>query len=128
MPYEPYVSAEDYVTSYGGNLLPDKERDKYLKSASRHVDALTFNRINGKGFENLTGFQQEMIKEVVCLQAEFEYENMDELESIFSSYSINGVSMSFNESWKIEIQQGVAMKKDVYSFLVQTGLTCRLLR
>lgn len=123
-----YVTAEYYKKGYGGQSIPDDMLDKALAQASRHIDTLTFNRIRGIGFENLTSFQQDIIREVVCLQADFEVENEDELASVLSSYSINGVSASFGASWNVVMQQGVAMKRDVYALLSQTGLTCRLAR
>ena len=65
---------------------------------------------------------------MVCQQADFEYENADEINSILSSYSINGVSASFGSSWNIFMDKGVVMKRDVYTMLCQTGLCCRLAR
>lgn len=126
MAYEPYVTKEYYVDEYRGSLIPTEKIEKAIRQASRHIDSLTYNRIVGRGFLNLTSFQQEVIREVVCLQAEFEHENADEIESVLSSYSINGTSMSFGNSWNIFTQHGVAMRKDVYSMLCQTGLCCRL--
>ncbi|MFQ7877071.1 hypothetical protein [Enterocloster sp.] len=91
MSYEPYVTYEYYCDAYKGNVIPMDELDKALKQASRHIDSLTYNRIVGRGFSNLTAFQQETIQEVVCQQADFEYENTDEINTILQSYSINGV-------------------------------------
>lgn len=102
--------------------------NKNLKEASGHIDTLTYNRIVGKGFEKLTKFQQDIIKEVVCKLADFEYENADLLKSPLNSYSINGVSASFNASWNVQIQNGIAIPKDNYCLLQQTGLTCRNVR
>ena len=76
----------------------------------------------------LGAFQQETIKEVICLQADFEYENADEINTILSGYSINTVSAQFGSSWNVYQDKGVAMKKDVYALLAQTGLCCRLAR
>ncbi|MEG1298312.1 MAG: hypothetical protein RSD18_04910 [Anaerovoracaceae bacterium] len=76
----------------------------------------------------MTTFQQDIIKEVVCLQADFEHENADEINTVLSGYSINGVSAQFGESWNVKVMNGVAMKKDTYSLLGQTGLCCRLAR
>lgn len=126
MAYEPYVVGEYYSEEYGGLIIPEEERPRALKKASRHIDALTYNRIIGRGFLNLTEFQQDVIREVVCRQAEFEHENADEIESILSSYSINGVSASFGNSWNVFAEYGIAMRKDVYALLCQTGLCCRL--
>jgi len=127
MAYVPYVTKEEY-SQYGAAGIPEKELERRLRAASRHVDTLTFNRIVGQGFSALTDFQQEIIKEVVCIQADFEYENADEIETILSSYSINGVSAKFGDSWNIVTDMGVAIKKDTYELLKQTGLCSRLLR
>ena len=128
MPYEPYATMNDYFDTYKGSMIPEDELEGALKQASRHVDSLTYNRIIGQGFSNLTEFQQEVIKEVVCLQAEFEYENSDEISSVLQGYSINGVSVQFGKSWNVFTDKGVAMRRDVYALLAQTGLCCRLAR
>ena len=86
--YTPYVTPEEYGTLGSGSILPEKLQNA-LRQASRHVDALTYNRICAKGFGHLTAFQQDIIKEVVCQQADFETENDDEINMILSSYSIN---------------------------------------
>lgn len=126
--YNPYVTTSYYLDSYKGDVIPEEQLEKALRQASRHVDSLTYNRIVGRGFSLLTDFQQEIIREVVCQQADFEHENADEINSILSSYSINGVSASFGSSWNIFMDKGIAMKRDVYTMLCQTGLCCRLAR
>lgn len=128
MPYEPYADRIFYEVEFQGSSIPDDSIDKFLRQASRHIDSMTYNRIVDQGFSNLTQFQQDTIKEVCCLQAEFECENADELETILSGYSINGVSAQFGSSWNVYTANGVAMKRDVYALLCQTGLCCRLLR
>ena len=72
MAYEPYVTPEYYQTEYEGSAVPADELKKALRQASRHIDSLTYNRIVGQGFSNLTPFQQDLIREVVCQQADFE--------------------------------------------------------
>jgi len=125
MSYTPYADAADYAALYGeGSEISEFA----LRTASRHVDALTFNRIVSAGYGNLTDFQQEIIKEVVCRQANFETENADLISSVLDSYSINGVSMSFGQSWNVAVENGVAMQKETYELLKQTGLCCRVLR
>lgn len=128
MSYKPYVRKEEYTEIYNGSVIPDEELEKALRQACRHIDSLTFNRIVAAGFDHLTAFQQETIKEVVCMQADFEYENADEINTILSSYSINGVSAQFGSSWNVFMEKGIAMKRDVYSLLTQTGLCCRIAR
>lgn len=128
MLYEAYVTPDYYKNDYGGNIVPDSDIQKSLKQASRHIDSLTYNRIAGRGFCNLTAFQQDVIRDVVCQQADFEYENADEINTVLSGYSINGVSAQFGNSWNVFMEKGVAMKRDVYATLSQTGLCCRLAR
>ena len=128
MSYEPYASSGYYQGKYEGTLIEDDDLKKALVQASRHIDSLTYNRIVGRGFSNLTRFQQDIIQDVVCQQADFEAENADEINSVLSSYSINGVSAQFGSSWNVFTDKGVAMKRDLYALLCQTGLCCRLAR
>ena len=128
MAYEPYADAQYYRDEYGGTVLPEEDAERRLIHASRHIDSLTFNRIVGQGFDHLTGFQQEIIRQVVCQQADFECENADEISTAISSYSINGVSAQFGSSWNVFTSHGIAMRRDTYALLCQTGLCCRLAR
>nr|DAE99973.1 MAG TPA: Head Tail Connector Protein [Caudoviricetes sp.] len=126
--YKPYASESYYEGRNEGKLIPEDDQWKALIQASRHVDVLTFNRIVGRGFSSLTEYQQEIIREVVCQQADFETENADMIASVLSSYSINGVSMQFGSAWNVFTDKGVAMRRDTYALLCQTGLCCRLAR
>ena len=121
-----YVTYDEYVAG-GGVVLSAENASKFLKKASRAVDTLTFNRIRGQ-FDSLTDFQQAIITDVVIELADFMAENDDLLESIVSNYSINGVSMTFGESWNVKIINGVAIRTDIYNLLVQTGLCSRVVR
>ena len=79
-----YADLEYYRNTYGGKL-PDEEAEKALKQASRHIDILTYRRIAGVGFENLTPFQQETVKEVTCMMADFESANASMINSLINS-------------------------------------------
>lgn len=126
MAYTPYANINDYLELSDLKSIPQEDVLNKLRQASRHIDSLTYNRIRKYGFDNLTEFQKEIICEVVCRQADFEYENQDLISSVLSSYSINGVSMSIGSTWNIHIESGVAVQRDLYSLLEQTGLCCRL--
>lgn len=128
MAYQPYATTDYYFDTYKGKVIQAGDIDIALRNASRHIDSLTYNRIVRQGFSNLTEFQQDVIREVVCQQAEFENENADEISTILSSYSLNGASVQFGSSWNVFTDKGVAMKRDVYALLSQTGLCCRLAR
>ena len=121
-----YADSTYYTESYGGDTIPPKALEKSLRKASRHIDTLTFNRI--ESMERLTEFQQEIVREVCCEMADFEYENAETLGSILQSYSINGVSMTFGEGLNARVIDGVVIRRDTYGLLCQTGLCCRLQR
>ncbi|MDO4327124.1 MAG: hypothetical protein Q4E24_14010 [bacterium] len=126
--YESYVSPEYYHAIYQSGNIPEETLPAALRKASRHIDSLTYNRIVDQGFSNLTPFQQEVIRDVVCQQANFEYENDDMISSILSGYSLNGASVQFGSSWNVYVDKGIVMRRDVYAMLSQTGLCCRLAR
>lgn len=128
MAYEPYVTPDYYKNTYNGSIIPEEDLEKVLRTASRHIDSLTYNRIVGRGFSNLTDFQQDVIREVVCQQADFEHENADEISTVLQNYSVNGVSVQFGASWNVYTDKGVAMRRDTYALLSQTGLCCQLVR
>lgn len=125
--YEPYVDATEYA-EMGYTAIPADERESVLKEASRQVDTLTFGRVLACGFDRLTDFQQGIIKEVVCEQADFMYENADAISSILNAYAINGVSMNFGTGFNVCVENGIPMQKTKYAKLMQTGLCCRLAR
>lgn len=114
-----YLSPDEYTGS-----IPHDKLKNCLRKACRAVDCFTFNRIVKAGFENLTEFQQELIKEAVRLHAEFTYNNAELLDSPLSSYNISGISMSFDRS-KIVTVNGIITTSEVYGLLMQTGLCFR---
>ncbi len=127
MEYEPYIAPEYYRDVYKGETIPQDQEEKYLLQASRHIDTLTYNRVVECGFSTLSEFQKKVLAGVICKQAEFEYENREIFDMILQSYSINGVSMQFGDSWNVELQKGIPMRRDVYAELCQTGLCSRLM-
>lgn len=114
-----YLEPDEYIGS-----IPSDDLENRLRNACRAVDGLTFNRIVKAGFKNLTVFQQELIREAVQLHADFVHDNADLLESPLSSYSISGISMSFDRS-KIVTVNGITTTSEVYGLLMQTGLCYR---
>lgn len=120
-----YATKEAYQREH--DIIPDEEIDKRLKQASRHIDSLTFNRIVGRGFEKLTEYQRDTITEVCCDMADFEYENEDMINCVLEQYAINGVSMSFGNSWNVSVTNGIAIKRELYEQLCGTGLCNRTL-
>lgn len=126
---EPYATLDDYET-YAGPVQAgqDEMTMAALRRASRHIDSLTYNRIVFRKFENMTEFQQEIVKEVCCRLARFETENEDLIGSLLNGYSINGVSVQMTAGMTVFSAYGIVMPKELYSLLIQTGLGCRLAR
>ena len=123
-----YADYEYYKNTYKGNL-EEQDAEKALSKASRHIDALTYNRIVAIGFDALSEYQQGIIKECACLMADWETENKDYIESLLSSYSLNGASMSFTgNSANAVVVSGVAVSRDIYAHLQKSGFCCRVLR
>ena len=123
-----YADLEYYKNTYKGNL-EDDEIEKALQQASRHIDTLTYNRIVAIGYDNLTDFQKGVVQECACLMADWEAENADYINSMLTSYSLNGASMSFSgNSASAFVQNGVAVSREIYSHLQKCGLCTRSLR
>lgn len=119
-----YADYEYYRDTFKGGL-DEKTATKLLEEASDQVDRLTYGRIRRKGFENLTEYQQEMIKKAVCYQAEFINNYGDYLSSPLSGFSIGDVSLSFSK--ENQGPGGIIADKKALDSLAQTGLTTRRL-
>lgn len=114
-----YLSPDEYKGD-----IPQDQLQKRLSDAQMAIDGLTFDRIVHQGFDDLTEFQQCLVKEAVKKQAEFAYDNAELLESPLSSYSVSGVSMSFDPA-KIMTVNGIVTTAEIYGILMQTGLCYR---
>lgn len=112
----------DYYNSYSG-IVTDNLENK-LNKASDQIDSLTFNRIVGIGFNNLTSFQQEKIKKAICMQADFQEKYGEYVNSPLSSFSAGSISVSLNSN-SVKCVNGVVTSNEVATLLNQTGLTCR---
>lgn len=120
-----YVDYEYYAKTFGGTILDEITAKKLLEEASDQVDRLTYGRIRKRGFENLTEYQQEMIKKAVCHQAEFIYNYGEYLNSPLSGFSIGDVSLSFGK--ENQGPGGIIADKKTLDYLAQTGLSTRRL-
>lgn len=114
-----YADYEYYSKEYKGTLINEDE-ENLLDEASDDIDDMVFGRIRGKGFDNLTEYQQKLIKKAVCAHAEFSKRYGAFINSPVSSYSIGKTSMSFNG----EKMNGIDTSSSVIKLLNRTGLTC----
>ena len=119
-----YADLEYYKKTYS-EKTPEEEAERALEQASTHIDILTYRRIAGVGFDNLTPFQQDTVQEVCCMMADFESANASMTNSLINSYSIHGASLSFSgEGANCQLVNGVIIQRNVYEILSLTGLTC----
>lgn len=118
-----YVTPEYYTDTHKGNLIPQEELERSLLKAERTIDHLCFGRIKGKGFDNLTPFQQNLIKDAICLQADYIKEYGEFLTSPMKGYSVG--------STKVELSKvtcnGMDTTQEIINLLEDTGLRCLML-
>ena len=124
-----YVNKEYYLNDFKGNILSDDEVEKYLKLAQEKIDSITFNRIVKIGFDKLTEFQKEKIKESICYQAEYIFENgyNNENNRDIASYSVLDISVSKdNSSSNKTIAEKENMSEIAYDYVHKTGLDSKI--
>ena len=124
-----YVDKKYYSDEFKGNEVPINEIEKYLRLAQEKIDSITFNRIVAIGFNNLTKFQQEKIRDAICYQAEYIYENgyNNEDNREASSYSVLDISVSVdNSNSNKTIAQRKNMSEMAYDYVHKTGLDSKL--
>lgn len=120
-----YATEEDYLKYY---IVVPKDFDRLSERASRNIDTLTYNRIVGAGWDNLTDYQRSTITECTCELIQFIDENSDMLDGVLDSYAINGVSMKFDFNVSVCRCNGVIIRSSTYGQLMSTGLCYRGLR
>ncbi len=124
-----YVNEKYYSDEFMGVKLPNDEIEKYLKLAQEKIDSITFNRIVAIGFDNLTDFQKEKIKEAICCQAEYIFENgyNNENNRDISSYSVLDISVSKDNSGSNKtLAERNNMSEMAYDYINKTGLDSKL--
>ncbi len=124
-----YVDEKYYSDNFNGKKIPEDEIEKYLKLAQEKIDSITYNRIVAIGFNNLTNFQQEKIRDAICYQAEYIYINgyNNEDNRDVSSYSVLDISVSVdNSNSNKTIAQRKNMSEMAYDYVHKTGLDSKL--
>lgn len=119
-----YVDYEYYKNTFGGSL-DESSANRLLEESSDQVDRLTYGRIRRRGFDNLTKYQQEMVKKAVCYQVDFINAYGEYLNMPISGYSAGDISLTFNKD--NQGAGGIVADKKTLGYLAQTGLTSRRL-
>jgi hypothetical protein len=122
MSYTPYATYLDYV-DFGGEG-EQSEIEKQLSEASLQIDKACYGRVKGLGFENLTEWQQEMVKRAVCSQVDFIVEYGDFIDSPIAGYSAGSTSVSFKAG---SLQNGIVVSNKAKICLTNAGLISRRL-
>lgn len=126
-----YADEDYYLDNFEGILIDDDSIERYLKLAQEKIDSITYNRIEKVGFENLTEFQKEKVKDAICYQAEYIFKNgyNNEDNSDISSYGVLDISISVKD--KDIKEKTIAEKKNMceiaYDLIHKTGLDGRIL-
>jgi len=119
-----YVDYTYYKDTYKGTL-DEEAATKLLQESSDQVDRLTYGRIRKKGFENLTEYQQGLIKNAVCYQVDFINAYGEYLNMPLSGFSAGDISLTFNKD--NQGAGGIIADKRTLDYLAQTGLSSRRL-
>lgn len=120
-----YTDDNYYMNVYLGNIIEPKEIKRHLKLAQEKIDSITHNRIVKIGFDKLTDFQKQKIKEAVCAQADYIYENgySNENNSDVASYKVLDISVSMDSSNKKKtMADELNMSNYAYDCILKTGL------
>lgn len=122
-----YLTYAEYVElNYNEPMITDEtEFNKLNKVVTNNINILTFNRIIKIGFDELSEYKQDVIKDIISSTINFYYENDELINCVLKNYSINGQAMSFGDNWNVFTKQGVAIKSEDYKLLITTGL-CNL--
>lgn len=124
-----YATSEYYFNEFKGTVLLKDNADRYLQEASEKIDSITFNRIVGRGFDNLTQFQKDKVQKAVCYQAEYILKNgyNDEEKQDVSSYSVLDISVNVKEKTNAEKTQAEkeCMSEKAYDLILKTGLATK---
>ncbi len=113
---------DEIFYKYFSGLITEGLNNK-LEKATDQINSLTYNRIVGIGFDNLTEFQKDKIKKAACLHADFMEQYGEYIDMPLSGFSAGSISVNFNA----QRVNGVTTTQEVLNYLKQTGLTCRML-
>ena len=125
-----YADVNYYKNTYNGTIITgDGVIESKLKEAQEKIDSITFNRIVGIGFDNLTEFQKEKVQDAVCIQADYIFQHgyNDENDADISSYSVLDISVNVDRNNKNTEAEKTHMSERAYDLIKQTGLSCRML-
>lgn len=115
-----------YFDVYHGTVLTNDEAgEKALNRAYRQINIICKNRLDDGTIDSFPEKVQNIVKTVICEQADFNTDNADLINSALSEYKINGVSVKFETNSQIKNYGGIFIKGELISELAIYGLTYR---
>ena len=103
-----YLTFAEFQTLCPDSTITEQQYNALENRAESDIDTLTLDKV----------------RLALSQQTAFVFDNAELLDSPLSSYSISGVSMSFDSS-KVINYCGVTTTRQVYNTLLQTGLCYR---
>lgn len=117
------ITAAEYAALSRSHAIPEGELAAALEAAWQDILAMTYDRAAA----DLTDFQTEVLRRCVVEQADFRAQYAALLDNPLASYSLNGVSMSWDNN-RLRQLGGVYTSPRVEAQLIRTGLLYRGVR
>lgn len=115
-----------YFDTYGGTVLTSDDAGlKALNKAYRQINIICKNRLDNGNVDSMPEDVQDIVKTVICEQADFNAANADLINSALSEYKINGVSVKFSTNGQVLNEGGIFIRGELISQLAIYGLTYR---
>lgn len=122
----PYLTKEKFE-SLSNTTIDEKEFQDLLLLAEQKINKISFNRIVGIGFENLTDFQKEKVEKAIVYQIQYFQINGIEESNNLSSYSVLDISVNVDKNNQTEAEK-LNMSSFAYDCMQETGLCSRNFR
>lgn len=114
------ITANEYADLSRSHAVPESELETALKAAWQDIMAMTYDRAGGA----LSEFQIGLLRQCTVDQADFRAQYAALLDNPLASYSVNGVSMSWDTA-RLRQLGGVYTSPRIEAQLIRTGLLYR---
>lgn len=118
-----YAQTSDYNRLYS-DINDEKALTKYLELASIIINNATLTRIEKRGFNNLNGIQQELVKKATIEEAHFLNESGVLNDEDIASFTITDISVTEKDT--DSITKKMSLSKVAHMYLKRTGLMSRI--
>lgn len=121
-----FVDLDYYFNTYNGQILQNNDQSiKELNNAERQINIICNSVISNGTIHYKSQYVIDIIKYIICEQADFNYKNSDLINSTLKKYAINGVSIEYETNQQIKTVRGIFIKQILYEELAYHGLIYR---